>query len=55
MPAWKGIVGKSLHREDPKTTHACPGSNVRKLAVIQAVLDEMAARRGGDHPPAAGA
>jgi hypothetical protein len=28
-----------LHREDPKTTHACPGKNVRKLEVIQAVED----------------
>ena len=42
-----------LHREDPKTTHACPGTNVRKLAVIQDIVDEMARRDGGDHPPAA--
>src|SRR5215510_3810690 len=25
-----------IHREDPLTTHACPGKNVRKLDVIQA-------------------
>ncbi len=26
--------GIRLHREDPATTHACPGKNVRKLEVI---------------------
>src|SRR5436309_11676348 len=28
-----------LHREDPLTTHACPGKGVRKLEMIQAVQD----------------
>ena len=38
-----------LHREDPKTTHACPGKNVRKLEVIQEVGDLIALRHGGEH------
>ena len=40
-----------LHREDPKTTHACPGKNVRKLEVIQAVEDLIMSRHGGEHSP----
>jgi hypothetical protein len=39
-----------LHREDPLTTHACPGKNVRKLEVIQEVSDLIAKRHAGDHP-----
>jgi len=39
-----------LHREDPLTTHACPGKNVRKLAVIQEVQDLIIARHAGEHP-----
>jgi hypothetical protein len=39
-----------LHREDPLTTHACPGKNVRKLEVIQEVQDLMVARHAGEHP-----
>lgn len=39
-----------LHREDPLTTHACPGKNVRKLEVIQEVQDLMIARHAGEHP-----
>ncbi|MEP6834898.1 MAG: N-acetylmuramoyl-L-alanine amidase [Gemmatimonas sp.] len=38
-----------IHREDPLTTHACPGKNVRKLEVIQAVIDLMQERHEGDH------
>ena len=41
-----------LHREDPATTHACPGGLVKKLDLIQRVGDEMAARHAGDHAPA---
>lgn len=40
-----------LHREDPATTHACPGRNVRKLEVIQEVEDLMQQRHPGDHAP----
>ncbi len=39
-----------LHREDPLTTHACPGKNVRKLEVIQEVQDLIIARHAGEHP-----
>jgi len=39
-----------LHREDPLTTHACPGTNVRKLEVIQQVQDLMVLRHAGEHP-----
>jgi len=39
-----------LHREDPATTHACPGKNVRKLEVIQQVQDLMISRHNGEHP-----
>jgi hypothetical protein len=40
-----------LHREDPRTTHACPGKNVRKLEVIQAVQDLIISQREGEHSP----
>jgi len=39
-----------IHREDPLTTHACPGKNVRKLEVIQAVQDLLLTRHPGEHP-----
>jgi len=39
-----------LHREDPLTTHACPGKNVRKLEVIQEVQDLIISRHAGEHP-----
>jgi hypothetical protein len=38
-----------IHREDPLTTHACPGKNVRKLDVIQAVEDLIVTRHAGEH------
>jgi N-acetylmuramoyl-L-alanine amidase CwlA len=41
--------GIRLHREDPATTHACPGKNVRKLEVIQEVSALMADRHDGEH------
>jgi hypothetical protein len=39
-----------IHREDPLTTHACPGKNVRKLEIIQAVQDLIVRRHAGEHP-----
>ena len=39
-----------LHREDPLTTHACPGKNVRKLEIIQEVGDLIISRHSGEHP-----
>lgn len=38
-----------LHREDQKTTHACPGKNVSKAAVILEVQELITKRHGGDH------
>lgn len=39
-----------IHREDPLTTHACPGKNVRKLEIIQQVQDMLVQRHAGEHP-----
>ena len=39
-----------VHREDPLTTHACPGKNARKLEIIQDVQDLMVRRHAGEHP-----
>lgn len=39
-----------IHREDPLTTHVCPGKNVRKLEVIQEVSDLIISRHNGEHP-----
>jgi len=38
-----------LHKEDPKTTHDCPGRNVDKTKFIGDVKALMAERHGGDH------
>lgn len=38
-----------LHREDQKTTHACPGKNVNKAAIILEVVQLIMERHGGDH------
>ena len=38
-----------IHREDPETTHACPGKNVRKLELIQEVQTLLRERHPGDH------
>jgi len=40
-----------LHKEDPKTTHNCPGQNIVKADIIQAIIDRMAADDPGDHTP----
>ncbi len=40
-----------LHREDPRTTHACPGTGVKKLDVVQRVQDLMELRHAGEHVP----
>lgn len=36
-----------LHKEDPRTTHACPGRNVDKADLIRRVINYMG--EGGDH------
>jgi len=38
-----------LHKEDPKTTHDCPGKNVKKPEVIAEVQTLIEKRHGGDH------
>jgi hypothetical protein len=38
-----------LHKEDPLTTHACPGKKVNKNKFIQEVKDLMAKRHAGEH------
>jgi hypothetical protein len=38
-----------LHREDPGTTHKCPGIAVRKLEVIQEVMDSLTLAHVGEH------
>jgi hypothetical protein len=43
-----------LHREDPLTTHACPGKNVQKPGFIQEVQALMVSRHSGEHLEAAG-
>ena len=41
--------GLRLHKEDPLTTHGCPGKNVRKSEVVKEIADLIAARHGGEH------
>jgi hypothetical protein len=38
-----------LHREDPKTTHACPGPNVVKNDVIEEMIAHLPGVHG-EHP-----
>jgi len=40
-----------LHKEDPRTTHNCPGSNVVKADMIAQVADALATLHPGDHEP----
>jgi len=48
-----------LHKEDPLTTHKCPGSNVLKNEVVQETAGLIVSRHAGEHivpvaPPASG-
>jgi len=43
-----------LHKEDPKTTHNCPGEKVDKTDMIQRVVDDVRTRSSGEHLPIAG-
>jgi hypothetical protein len=43
------IAKFKLHREDPLTTHACPGKGVRKLEIIQEVEDFIRGMHQGEH------
>src|SRR5205807_507967 len=38
-----------LHKEDPKTTHDCPGANVKKASVIARVKARLIELYGGEH------
>ena len=38
-----------LHKEDPATTHNCPGKNVKKGEIIAEVESLIMARHGGGH------
>ena len=38
-----------LHREDPATTHKCPGKNVIKQDIIADVNELLTYRHGGEH------
>jgi hypothetical protein len=42
-----------FHKEDPKTTHNCPGKNVVKADMIQRILDHLGSRHPGEHVPGA--
>lgn len=42
-----------LHKEDPLTTHNCPGKNVDKADMIGAVLSALTTLQPGDHVPGA--
>jgi hypothetical protein len=49
-----GLVGLDpstlrLHKEDPRTTHDCPGKNVEKVDMIQRVVDGLATHHAGEH------
>src|SRR6187551_1406735 len=50
--AGRGLDAQTIriHRDDPLTTHACPGKNVRKLEIIQEVQDLLVQRHAGEHP-----
>jgi hypothetical protein len=39
-----------LHREDPLTTHICPGNKVSKAEVIAEVTAALAKQFAGEHP-----
>jgi len=40
-----------LHKEDPRTTHNCPGKNVVKADVIAQLTQALAVLHPGDHTP----
>ena len=43
-----------LHKEDPLTTHNCPGKNIVKAEIISGIQQRLAARMPGEHRPGAG-
>ncbi len=47
------VATMRIHREDPLTTHRCPGKHVRKADVIGEVRDLLVHRHAGEHTVAA--
>jgi N-acetylmuramoyl-L-alanine amidase CwlA len=43
-----------LHKEDPKTTHDCPGKKVVKSVIISDVKEIIEMRHSGEHNPLSG-
>lgn len=49
-----GVLGidpqtTKLHKEDPDTTHACPGKHVKKTEIIHGIHKSMIAASPGEH------
>jgi hypothetical protein len=40
-----------LHKEDPLTTHNCPGKNIVKAGIISGIQQCLVARMPGEHQP----
>jgi len=40
-----------LHKEDPKTTHNCPGKNIVKEDVVGRIFERLSNTNPGDHLP----
>lgn len=56
LPYQLGVRGLHFHKEDPKTTHkSCPGHNLVKPDLINAVQAEIDHRTAGEHVPGAAA
>lgn len=49
-PYERGVRGLHFHRDDPKTTKTCPGMNIAKRGMIDAVAAQMAVMTPGEHP-----
>jgi hypothetical protein len=41
----------TLHKEDPLTTHNCPGKNIVKAEIISGIQERLVARMPGEHQP----
>lgn len=48
-PFQRGVRGLHFHRDDPKTNKTCPGKNVSKASLVDAVKAKIAEMSGGDH------
>ena len=40
-----------LHKEDPKTTHNCPGKNIVKADMVNWIVEKMSQTSPGEHLP----